>query len=61
MGLKSINMLGTEELQNAVRWHYTEGFVITCADGKGSYCYPSGPGVSHFVLMKVMASLMTWL
>lgn len=60
-GIKSINMLGTRELQNAVRWHYTEGFAVTCADGKRSYRYPSGPEGSRFLLMKVMVSLVTWL
>lgn len=54
-------MLGTRELQNAVRWHYTEGFAVTCADGKRSYRYPSGPEGSRFLLLKVMVSLVTWL
>lgn len=60
-GIKSINMLGTRELQNAVRWHYTEGLAVTSADGKRSYRYPSGPEGSRFLLMKVMVSLVTWL
>lgn len=35
MELKSMNIVGTGKQQNAMRWHYTEGFTTTCADSKG--------------------------
>lgn len=56
-----MNVLGAGKLQNAMTWNDTEGFVITCADGKGSYHRPSGPEGSHFLLLNVMVSLVTWL